>query len=435
MPAGAKSDIHVAGYPDPVREVPSLDAKSLIGSVAADERRMVESLCSMLRVRAVGPESGGAGEAERGRFLTGLARELGLGSIEVLESDDPRVPGGKRPNIIIRAKGTTGKMLWVITHMDTVPEGDPAAWKHPAFDGTVADGRIYGRGSEDNGQELIASLFGLHALVKNGITPEMDVGLVFVSDEENGNVHGIDLLLGRGIFKKGDLVVVPDHGLPDGAAIEVVEKSIAWVNVEVVGSQTHGATPHKGVNAFEVGARFTIAAMDRLRAKYTAVDKLFDPPTSTFTPTRVEGNGPNINTVPGNQRFSFDFRMLPEYRLDDMMADLKTIASEFERSSGAKIHLTYAQKSESGPRTGLDSDIVTRLGVAIEYVKKVKPYPVGIGGGTCANPFRRAGMEAAVWSTTRETAHDANEFAEISDLVSDAQVYALLFAGKNVTQG
>ncbi len=78
---------------------------------------------------------------------------------------------------------------------------------------------------------------------------------------------------------------------------------------------------------------------------------------------------------------------------------------------------------------------MTRLGVAIEYVKKVKPYPVGIGGGTCANPFRRAGIEAAVWSTTRETAHDANEFAEISDLVSDAQVYALLFAGKNVPQG
>jgi succinyl-diaminopimelate desuccinylase len=74
---------------------------------------------------------------------------------------------------------------------------------------------------------------------------------------------------------------------------------------------------------------------------------------------------------------------------------------------------------------------VKRLAKAIETVRGVKPKPVGIGGGTCANPFRREGIEAAVWSTVYETAHDANEYCVISDLVSDAKVYALLFAGKN----
>jgi len=396
---------------------------------------MIESMCSMLRVPAVGPESGGKGESDKATHLLKLLRMLGFTDIEVLESADPRVPSGKRPNIIVRVKGSTRGRMWVVAHMDVVPEGDPAAWKYPSFDGTVVGDRIYGRGSEDNGQELLASLFGLHALLKNGIVPEMDVGLVFVADEEQGNTHGIDFLLAKDIFRKGDIVVVPDHGVPAGDAIEVVEKGIAWVEVKVHGRQTHASTPHKGVNAFEVSARFLTAVVDKLRPKYTATDPLFDPPYSTFTPTRCSSNGPNINTVPGAQEFAFDFRVLPEYPLDDIISDMMAVAAEFERSTGARIEMSFAQRADAAQKTGVDSEVVMRLSAAIRAVRGIEPHPLGIGGGTCAAPFRRKGIEAAVWATTKETAHDANEFCEISSLVSDAQVYALFFAGSNVTKG
>ncbi len=412
-----------------------MDQKALMSSVADDEKRIIGSMCAMLRFPAVGPESGGKGESEKADYLLGLLGDLGITDIEVIESLDPRVPSGKRPNIIARVKGSTRRRTWVVTHMDVVPEGDPSAWKYPPFEGTVVDGRIYGRGSEDNGQELLASLFGLHALVKNGIEPETDVGLVFVADEEQGNTHGIDVLLAKGLFREGDIVVVPDHGVPGGGAIEVVEKGIAWIEVEVHGRQTHASTPHKGVNAFEVSARFLAAVVDKLRAKYTAKDPLFDPPYSTFTPTRCSSNGPNINTVPGSQSLAFDFRVLPGYPLDDIISDMKAVASEFERSTGAKIDISFAQRADAAPKTGVDSEVVRRLTAAIRSVKGVEPRPLGIGGGTCAAPFRRMGIEAAVWATTMELAHDANEYCEISSLVSDAQVYALFFAGANVGKG
>lgn len=412
-----------------------MDQKALIESVADDERKMVDSMCAMLRFPAVGPESGGPGESEKADYILGLLKGLGFSDIQVLESADPRVPSGKRPNIIAKVKGSTRRRTWVVVHMDVVPEGDPSAWKHPPFQGTVVDGRIYGRGSEDNGQELLASIFGLHALIKNGIEPETDVGLVLVADEEQGNVHGIDFLLSKDIFRKGDIVVVPDHGVPGGGAIEVVEKGIAWIEVEVHGRQTHASTPHKGVNAFEVSARFLTAVVDKLRAKYTAKDALFDPPYSTFTPTRCASNGPNINTVPGSQHFAFDFRVLPDYPLDDIIADMKAVASEFEQSTGAKIVMSFAQRADAAPKTGIDSEVVKRLSAAIRVVKGVEPRPLGIGGGTCAAPFRRIGIEAAVWATTMELAHDANEYCEIKSLVSDAQVYALFFAGANAAKG
>lgn len=413
-------------------EADRMDARSLTQAVARDQNLMIESLCSMLKIKAVGPENKGPGEARRGKFIVDLARRLGFESIDVYESPDKRVQTGKRPNIVIRAKGTTNRNLWVVTHMDTVPEGDPKAWKYPPFMGKVVGGKIFGRGSEDNGQELIASLFGLRALLKSGVTPEFNIGLVFVSDEEHGNTHGIDFLIAKKIFKKGDLAVVPDHGEPDGSAIAVVEKSIAWIDVEVIGKQTHGSTPERGVNAFEVGARFMITAVDRLRAKFTITDELFEPPISTFAPTKCDSNGPNINTIPGRQTFSLDFRVLPDYKLDDVLAVLEKTAAEYERSTGAKINIKFSQRADAAPRTPADSEVVVRLAKAIRAVRGVKANPIGIGGGTCAAPFRRIGIEAAVWSTIPGLAHDANEYALIKDLVADAQVYALLFGGKNI---
>lgn len=413
-------------------EADAMDSKELVAAVVKDEKLMVDSLCSMLRIRAVGPENEGQGEGERGKYLLALSKRLGFKSVELHESDDPRVPSGRRPNLVIRVKGTSSKNLFVVSHMDTVPEGDLKAWKYPPYEPNVVDGRVFGRGSEDNGQELIASLFGLKALVDNGIAPECNIGLVFVSDEEHGNTHGIDFLIGKGIFKIGDMAVVPDHGEADGSAICVVEKSIAWINVEVIGKQTHSSTPAEGINALEVAARYMISVVDELRKKFSKEDPLFDVPFSTFSPTKCDANGPNINTIPGRQQFAFDFRILPDYKVDDVMAVMKKTAGMFEQSHGVKINLSFVQRADAAPKTPVDSEIVRRLSDAITSVRGIRPHPLGIGGGTCAAPFRRIGIDAAVWSTIPGVAHDANEYANVKDIVADAQVYALLFAGKNI---
>jgi succinyl-diaminopimelate desuccinylase len=231
--------------------VRNLRVQELMQAIDDDRDAIVKVLCDMLRIRAVGPENGGDGEAERADFLLATLRELGFEGVEQYDSKDPRVPSGRRPNIVVRAKGTSDRNIWVVTHMDIVPEGDLKAWTYPPYEPKVIDGRVYGRGSEDNGQALIASLFGLVALMKAGVSPELNVCLAFVSDEEYGNSHGIEVLLEKGLFKKGDIILVPDHGYPDGASMAIVEKSVAWVKVVVVGRQTHGSTPANGVNAFE----------------------------------------------------------------------------------------------------------------------------------------------------------------------------------------
>lgn len=410
-----------------------MNVQQMLQSIGRDEERIVAALCDMLRINAVGPENGGPGEAERGEFLVSLSKALGFEHIESYESEDPRVPTGRRPNIIVRVKGATDVNVWVVTHMDVVPEGDLSAWTRSPFEPEVVDGRVYARGAEDNGQDLIASLFGLAALVKADVTPECNVGLAFVSDEEYGNTHGIDLLMKKGIFKKGDLIVVPDHGYPDGASMAIVEKSVAWIRVVVIGRQTHGSTPDNGINAFEVSSRYLVDCMDRLRSKFSRRDKLFDPPQSTFVPSKSEPNGLNINTVPGRQEFACDFRVLPDYDLDDVMSEMREVANEHEKKSGAKIELSFIDRSSSAGKTSPDAEVVGRLKRAIKRVGGFEPKLTGIGGATFANPFRRAGHDAVGWSTIPGTGHDADEYIEISGLMFDTKVYATMFAGKNLS--
>jgi len=409
-----------------------MNRRELIQAVEADQDRIVKALCDMLRIRAVGPENGGAGEADRGDFLVALLRELGFENIEQYDSPDPRVPSGRRPNIVVRVKGTGDTNMWVVTHMDIVPEGDLKAWTYPPYEPAVVDGKVYGRGSEDNGQALVSSLFGLVALLESGVTPEFNVCLAFVSDEEYGNNHGIEVLLKEGLFKKGDLILVPDHGYPDGASMAIVEKSVGWVKVVVVGRQTHGSTPAHGVNAFETASRYLCDCMDKLRARFSKADPLFDPPESTFVPSKCEGNGYNINTVPGRQEFYCDFRVLPDYALDDIIEEMRSVARKHEAATGAKIEVSFVDRTESAGRTSPDSLVVDRLGEAITAVGGFKPKPIGIGGATFANPFRREGFDAVVWSTIPGTGHDADEYIEISGLMFDTKTYAVLYAGRNV---
>lgn len=75
-----------------------------------------------------------------------------------------------------------------------------------------------------------------------------------------------------------------------------------------------------------------------------------------------------------------------------------------------------------------------RLSKAISEVGGFTPDAIGIGGATCASPFRRIGLDAAAWSMIPGTGHDANEYIEISGLMFDAKVYAVLFAGDNVSR-
>ena len=310
---------------------------------------MVNALMQLIRVPAVGPENGGEGEMQKAEALTEILEKAGFDKIERYDAVDQRVPSGKRPNIVAFCNGETdAKRLWIVTHLDVVPSGEESLWKTTKpFEPLVKDNRVYGRGSEDNGQSLVASLFAVKALKLLGLKPKRTVALAFVADEEQGSTMGIQHLISIGLFSKGDLVVAPDSGNEDGSFIEIAEKSILWFRVRTLGKQTHGSLPNKGLNAHRVGMQLALALDTKLHAKYNAKNDYFDVPYSTFEPTRKDKNVDAVNIVPGEDVEYFDCRVLPSYSLDEVITDIGNVIAEHEGKTGAKIQLEILQKQSA----------------------------------------------------------------------------------------
>lgn len=402
--------------------------QNLFREVEKLQSQMVETLMELVRIPAIGPENGGDGESKKAEKLEKILMDFGFDKIEHFDAEDPRVSSGKRPNLVAYFYGdNNAERLWIVTHLDVVPAGDESMWTvTKPYEPVLKENRVYGRGAEDNGQSLVASLYALKAVKQLGLKPKRTVALAFVSDEEQGNRLGIQHLIRKGLFRKDDLIVVPDGGCPDGSFIEVAEKSILWFRLKTFGKQTHASLPNRGLNAHRVGMRLALKLDTMLHEQYPLRDERFDVPESTFEITKKENNVEAVNVIPGEDTVYFDCRILPIYDVDEVLAKITRVMAAFEKETGAKITLDILQKQVS-PKTRDDtSDIAFLLKKAVKESRGIDARVGGLGGGTCAAFFRKAGFPAVVWSTVDEMAHQSNEYSKVNNVVDDAKVFALL---------
>lgn len=405
-----------------------MEMQTLFQQVEKLKPEMISTLMQLIRIPAIGPENGGEGEYKKAQALIQLLSEVGFDKIDQYDAIDPRVPSGLRPNIVAYLNGEISRpRLWIVTHLDVVPSGEEALWTvTKPFEPVVKDGCIYGRGSEDNGQSLVASIYAAKALKLLGVKPKRTLALAFVSDEEQGSTMGIQHLISQGIFSKDDLILVPDSGNPVCDFIEVAEKSILWFKVTTFGKQVHASIPNKGLNAHRIGMQVALALDDMLHRKYNMKNEYFSVPTSTFEPTKKDKNVDAINIVPGEDIVYFDCRLLPDYNVDEVLSDVKSIVQQYEEKTGAKIKVEVVQKQVSPRPVEGNTAIIDLLRKTLRKARNIDAKVGGIGGGTCAAFFRKHGIQAVVWSTIDEVAHQPNEYAKIQNLVEDTKIYAFL---------
>jgi len=389
---------------------------------------MIDMQVKLCALPAIAPSSGGEGEGKKAEFLFTHLSQNGFHDVQMIKAPDLDAPDGFRPNILARYKGKSqARTIWVMTHMDIVPPGEVSLWRGNPYKAWIEKGRVHGRGVEDNQQDMVASLFAVKAFQAEGLLPACDIGIALVADEETGSRKGIDYVLKQtDAFRKNDLIIVPDAGNETGTLIEVAEKSLLWLKIKTMGRQAHGSTPEKGINSFKA-ASFLITELEKLYTIFNAGDPLFDPPISTFEPTKKEANVPNINTIPGEDIFYMDNRILPCYRVPEVQKKMREIADAIEKSHGVKITFEEEQNAPAAPPTPAEAAVVLALKHAILDVYGKEARPAGIGGGTVAALFRRNGFEAACWSKLDETAHQPNEYCIIDNMVGDAKVYAHVF--------
>ncbi|MEE4275486.1 MAG: M20/M25/M40 family metallo-hydrolase, partial [Thermoleophilia bacterium] len=111
--------------------------------------------------------------------------------------------------VVGRLEGSGGgRDLLLNGHIDVVPVGDEPAWTVPPWQGTVRDGRVYGRGAVDMKGGLCSALAAVKALGDAGVRLRGRLLVASVAGEEDGGV-GTLALLERGHRADGAVITEP----------------------------------------------------------------------------------------------------------------------------------------------------------------------------------------------------------------------------------
>lgn len=175
------------------------------------------------------------------RVAKNLPRET-VGSYSLLYTWTGTHP--ERPPVILTA------------HQDVVP-ADPASlaqWHHPPFDGAIADGAVWGRGTLDDKGALLALLEATETLLARGFTPDRTIYFAFGHDEEGGGARNgaaqlADALKARGVhdavlLDEGGWIVDIVPGVKERVAlIGVAEKGFVSVELTMTSEGGHSSMP------------------------------------------------------------------------------------------------------------------------------------------------------------------------------------------------
>lgn len=137
-------------------------------------------------------------------------------------------------------------------HMDVVPAA-AEAWRYPPFSGTIAEGEVWGRGSQDMKGPQCALLSALEELVQEGWGPERDIWLYLSCDEETGGAvteQAAEWLEQKGVrfeavFDEGGTICQDFMGMVQGwaALFGIAEKGSLAYRFTARSSGGHAADP------------------------------------------------------------------------------------------------------------------------------------------------------------------------------------------------
>ncbi len=156
--------------------------------------------------------------------------------------------------------------LLLMAHQDVVPvePGTEDTWTHPPFSGAIADGAIWGRGTMDDKNNVLAQLEAVEKLLTDGFQPKRTVHLAYGHDEEVGGTGAIaiaSLLKERGIelymvLDEGGAIVADSMPGVSSAPAYVGISEKGYVTVELIARATggHSSMPPQHTAAGRIGA-------------------------------------------------------------------------------------------------------------------------------------------------------------------------------------
>jgi succinyl-diaminopimelate desuccinylase len=341
------------------------------------------------------------------------------------------------PNLVATRTYAIGDRHLVLNgHIDVFPVENAEAWSYGPWDGTLADGVLYGRGVADMKVGTTASLFTFLYLsrFKDGLKGNLT--LTVVSDEETFGPYGA-----RHLFD-----VCPDditgtaclNGEPSSPhTVRFGEKGALWLRFTITTPGGHGAFPHLSPNAVErayaliedlrtfTRHQFTeppalVAALD---ASKEAFERANGPGASKFarTITMNVGTmtaGPKVNMIASRCQFEVDFRLPNGVTKVDALAHIERLRAmhDFDYEVMMSNDANWCE-----PEGDL-AQIVRRNAAAITGIEPVNVLALG---NTDTRLWRYRGVPAVVYGPTPRGMGSVDERVPVEEALNVIRCHAL----------
>jgi acetylornithine deacetylase/succinyl-diaminopimelate desuccinylase-like protein len=384
--------------------------------------RPAEVLRRLIRFNTTNPPGN---EAECIAFIRGLLTEAGIHSTLVARTKN-------RPNLIARLPGVgNAAPILLYGHVDVVT-AENQRWQHPPFGGELIDGFVWGRGALDmkGGVAMMVAAF-LRAKAE-GLQLPGDVVLAIVADEEAGGQDGAKFLVeNHADLFKGVRYALGEFGgftLTVGKKrfypIMIAEKQSCWMKATVRGAGGHGSMPVRGgamarlarlleqLDQHSLPVHITPPARLMFETMASAIGgvqglvlrqltnpalanrvvdmlgergRLFNPLIhNTVSPTILHGST-KVNVIPSEISLELDGRLLPGFKPDDMLRELRQIVGE-----DVELDVLHYDPGPAEPDMSLFN---TLAGVLREADPEGVPAPLLLSAVTDARFFTRLGIQ------------------------------------------
>lgn len=314
--------------------------------------------------------------------------------------------------------GNRSPTLLVACHLDVVPPGN--GWDTDPFKSVVKNGRIYGRGANDNKGQMASMLVLAKFLKDNESKLNGSFLLIGAADEEKGSDLGLKYLLDEcGI--SADFAIIPDvaHNMK---IIDVGEKGALFLNITSYGKQAHGSTPEKGINAIWN----MVELLNQLKnIKFQSLShELFSHPTLNLG--TISG-GAVHNVVPAKCEVKLDIRYLPGETEKEIVGNINEIIASIEKNNPTSKFDITVDAHLPPTQVPADNPLVNIISMHSESVLGTKPIPRGFSGATVTKQLIEKGIIAVGFGPGDEDqSHIANESIEIQELINFGKIMGLI---------
>ena len=376
-----------------------------------------ESVINLTRELVSAPSHTAEGEEQAAAVLEAFFEEAGISTTR-----QPVEDVGVNVLATLPGEGEEVGLLFN-GHLDVVPPS--SSMPFPPFTPTVKDDQMWGRGTVDMKGGLAAMACALAAVHAADLPLKRSLVLSAVAAEERGNL-GTAALVREGVQARWAVV-----GEATELDVIIAHKGVDRYKVFVEGRSAHESMPELGTNAIIYAARIVNALHESLWPQMEErVHPVLGP--ATYNIGTIQG-GISRNMVPDRCVFQIGKRYLPGDSPDAIRAELEETIAACELDPGVRVSLVHEPEFDRVPHPPLevhpDHPLPQALSATAARVTGRSPRLGSWGAFTDGALLQSAGIPSVIFGPGDvRLAHTDDEHIALSELVTAAEVYALLAA-------